>query len=78
MILLPRCWDATPPGETPQAWLIADSRALRRYGLGHARPFPFTPEAWRRTGYLYAVRRRKRWQNMRHQSAAANGNDRPV
>ena len=45
--------DATPPGDTPQAWLIADSRALRRYGLGHARPFPFTPEAWRRTGYLY-------------------------
>ncbi|MFU2170641.1 FAD-dependent oxidoreductase [Klebsiella grimontii] len=44
--------DSTPPGETPQAWLIADSRALRRYGLGHARPFPFTPEAWRRTGYL--------------------------
>ncbi|WP_142501770.1 FAD-dependent oxidoreductase [Klebsiella sp. 2680] len=44
---------ATPPGETPQAWLIADSRALRRYGLGHARPFPFTPEAWRRTGYLH-------------------------
>lgn len=30
--------DATPSGETPQAWLIADGRALRRYGLGHARP----------------------------------------
>ncbi|HBZ9612933.1 TPA: FAD-binding protein, partial [Klebsiella pneumoniae] len=23
-----------------------------RYGLGHARPFPFTPTAWLRTGYL--------------------------
>ena len=36
----------------PQAWLLADRRALRRYGLGHARPFPFTPTAWLRTGYL--------------------------
>lgn len=43
---------ATPPGEQPNAWLIADSRALRRYGLGHARPFPFSPAAWLRTGYL--------------------------
>ncbi len=34
---------ATPAGDTPQAWLLADRRALRRYGLGHARPFPFTP-----------------------------------
>ncbi|PLL42776.1 FAD-binding dehydrogenase, partial [Klebsiella pneumoniae] len=32
---------ATPAGDTPQAWLLADRRALRRYGLGHARPFPF-------------------------------------
>ncbi len=43
---------ATPAGDTPQAWLLADRRALRRYGLGHARPFPFTPTAWLRTGYL--------------------------
>ncbi len=43
---------ATPVGDTPQAWLLADRRALRRYGLGHARPFPFTPTAWLRTGYL--------------------------
>ncbi|MCD8672499.1 FAD-binding protein, partial [Klebsiella pneumoniae] len=28
---------ATPAGDTPQAWLLADRRALRRYGLGHAR-----------------------------------------
>ncbi len=43
---------ATPAGDTPQAWLLADRRTLRRYGLGHARPFPFTPTAWLRTGYL--------------------------
>lgn len=43
---------ATPAGDTPQAWLLADRRALRRYGLGHARPLPFTPTAWLRTGYL--------------------------
>lgn len=46
---------ATPAGETPVAWLLADSRALRRYGLGHARPFPFSPQAWLRTGYLQSA-----------------------
>ena len=34
---------ATPAGDTPQARLLADRRTLRRYGTGHARPFPFTP-----------------------------------
>lgn len=43
---------ATPEGEKPTAWLIADSRALHRYGLGHARPTPFPVKAWLRTGYL--------------------------
>ena len=47
--------DATPEGEQPQAWLIADSRALHRYGLGHARPTPFPVEAWLRTGYLQSA-----------------------
>ncbi|VTM17601.1 3-oxosteroid 1-dehydrogenase [Raoultella terrigena] len=44
--------EATPPGETPQAWLLADSLALCRYGLGQARPAPFSARAWLRTGYL--------------------------
>ncbi|OMP96366.1 FAD-dependent oxidoreductase [Raoultella terrigena] len=44
--------EATPPGETPQAWLLADSLSLRRYGLGQARPAPFSARAWLRTGYL--------------------------
>lgn len=44
--------EATPPGETPQAWLLADCLALRRYGLGQARPAPFSARAWLRTGYL--------------------------
>ncbi|MEB7555100.1 FAD-dependent oxidoreductase [Kluyvera cryocrescens] len=47
--------DATPEGEQPLAWLIADSRALHRYGLGHARPTPFPVEAWLRTGYLQSA-----------------------
>jgi len=46
---------ATPEGEKPHAWLIADSRALHRYGLGHARPTPFPVEAWLRTGYLQSA-----------------------
>jgi succinate dehydrogenase/fumarate reductase flavoprotein subunit len=43
---------ATPEGEKPQAWLLADQRTLSRYGLGHARPTPFNVNAWLRTGYL--------------------------
>ncbi len=47
--------DATPEGEKPVALLIADSRALHRYGLGHARPTPFPVKAWLRTGYLQSA-----------------------
>ncbi|RAU50756.1 FAD-dependent oxidoreductase [Pseudocitrobacter sp. RIT415] len=43
---------ATPEGEKPQAWLLADQRTLSRYGLGHARPTPFNVKAWLRNGYL--------------------------
>ncbi|KAA1050963.1 FAD-dependent oxidoreductase [Pseudocitrobacter sp. 73] len=43
---------ATPEGEKPQAWLLADQRTLSRYGLGHARPTPFHVKAWIRNGYL--------------------------
>lgn len=48
--------NATPEGEKPLAWLIADSRALHRYGLGHARPTPFPVNAWLRNGYLQSAR----------------------
>lgn len=54
---------ATPAGDTPQAWLLADRRALRRYGLGHARPFPFTPTAWLRTGYLQRGNTWRSWRS---------------
>ena len=37
---------------TPHAWLIADHRAQRRFGLGWAKPFPFPTFAARRAGYL--------------------------
>lgn len=43
---------ATPEGETPHAWLLADGPSMRRYGLGHARPSPFNAQAWVRSGYL--------------------------
>ncbi len=36
----------------PHAWLIADHRAQRRYGLGWAKPFPFPTGPARRAGYL--------------------------
>jgi len=34
------------------AWLVADHRALRRYGLGHVKPFPVPLRAALRSGYL--------------------------
>ncbi|MCO6384429.1 FAD-dependent oxidoreductase [Oceanicola sp. 502str15] len=34
------------------AWLVADRRAIRRYGLGHAKPAPLPLWLWTRTGYL--------------------------
>ncbi|WP_297748444.1 FAD-dependent oxidoreductase [Hydrogenophaga sp.] len=39
-------------GEDTCAWLIADHRAMRRYGLGFAKPFPvpLLPHLW--SGYL--------------------------
>lgn len=43
----------TQPGQAaPRAWLIADHRALRRYGLGWAKPFPLPLRPALRTGYL--------------------------
>ena len=43
---------ATPAGEEPAAWLIADHAAQRRWGLGWAKPFPFPLRRYLRSGYL--------------------------
>ncbi|HBD92046.1 MAG: FAD-binding dehydrogenase [Rhodobacteraceae bacterium GWE1_64_9] len=43
---------ATPPGQVPEAWLIATRAFQRRYGLGIARPFPLPLRPWLRNGYL--------------------------
>ena len=43
---------ATPKGQKPECWLIADHRAQRRFGLGWAKPFPFPLSPYRRCGYL--------------------------
>nr|WP_325264719.1 FAD-dependent oxidoreductase [uncultured Rhizobium sp.] len=34
------------------AWLICDHRAIRKYGLGHAKPAPVPLLPWLRNGYL--------------------------
>lgn len=34
------------------AWLICDHRAIRKYGLGHAKPAPMPLGLWLRSGYL--------------------------
>ena len=46
-------FEATPTGEEPYCWLIADHRAQRRWGLGWSRPFPFPTSFYERQGYLH-------------------------
>jgi succinate dehydrogenase/fumarate reductase flavoprotein subunit len=43
---------ATPAGQQPQAWLVADHRFIRRYGLGAVKPAPMPLGRWLRNGYL--------------------------
>lgn len=38
------------------AWLICDRRAIRKYGLGHAKPAPMPLWLWTRNGYLKSGR----------------------
>jgi len=45
-------FQATPPGEQAECWLICDHVFLRRYGLGRVRPRPFPIGPWLRNGYL--------------------------
>lgn len=40
------------PGDAVASWLICDHRFQRRYGLGHARPFPLPVGPHVRSGYL--------------------------
>ena len=41
---------------TDEAWLICDRNAIRKYGLGHAKPAPMPVWLWTRTGYLKSGR----------------------
>lgn len=43
---------ATPEGKKPKAWLICDSRFIRRYSLGAAKPAPVPLFGKLRSGYL--------------------------
>jgi succinate dehydrogenase/fumarate reductase flavoprotein subunit len=43
---------ATPEGETVESWQIADSRFVRRYPLGMAKPLPVPLFPYLRSGYL--------------------------
>lgn len=45
---------ATPQAEQPEAWLICDHAAQRRYGIGWAKPFPFPTRFYQRSGYLHS------------------------
>lgn len=39
-------------GSSPACWLICDHRAIRKYGLGHVKPFPVPLNASIASGYL--------------------------
>ncbi|MDF2370690.1 MAG: FAD-dependent oxidoreductase [Rhizobiaceae bacterium] len=43
---------ATEPGEQCACWLIADHETIRKYGLGHVKPFPVPLAAALASGYL--------------------------
>ncbi|WP_199054556.1 FAD-dependent oxidoreductase [Aquitalea sp. ASV15] len=43
---------ATPAGQPAEAWLLADHRFVRRYGLGAVKPAPMPLGRWLRNGYL--------------------------
>ncbi|GAB7530066.1 FAD-dependent oxidoreductase [Pseudomonas sp. 3A(2025)] len=47
---------STTPGAAHEAWLLCDHRAQRRYGIGWAKPFPFTTGWYERRGYLFKGR----------------------
>lgn len=55
---------ATPKGEKPESWLIADHPTLRRYGLGFVKPFPVPLAGVLNNGYL------KRGNTLRELAAA--------
>lgn len=38
--------------EDTYGWIVADSRAMRRYGIGYAKPWPLPTWYYRRVGYL--------------------------
>jgi len=44
------------PGAEAFAWLLADHRAIRKYGLGFAKPAPFPLGPYLRSGYLLTGR----------------------
>jgi succinate dehydrogenase/fumarate reductase flavoprotein subunit len=43
---------ATPQGAEADCWLIADHATIRKYGLGHVKPFPVPLGPALRSGYL--------------------------
>jgi succinate dehydrogenase/fumarate reductase flavoprotein subunit len=42
----------TPEHKAPEAWLICDHKAQRKFGIGWAKPFPFPLRPYLRSGYL--------------------------
>ncbi|WP_431015319.1 FAD-dependent oxidoreductase [Bradyrhizobium pachyrhizi] len=42
----------TPQGAEAECWLVADHPTIRKYGLGHVKPFPVPLKSALRSGYL--------------------------
>src|SRR5690606_35516062 len=43
---------ATPQGRAAECWLVASHETIRRYGLGHVKPFPVPLQPALLSGYL--------------------------
>ncbi len=59
---------ATPAGETPACWMIADRAFVRRYGLGRVRPRPFPLRPWIANGISSPPDHRRARRRLRHRS----------
>jgi hypothetical protein len=65
-------------GPEVAAWLIADHRTIRRYGLGFAKPFPLPLLPHLRSGYLLRGKTLRDWPSRRASTARNWKDDRRV
>ena len=56
LAMVARCREEDGPNGEPAAWFITDHRAVRKYGLGFAKPAPVPLKSLIRSGYLLTAK----------------------